>query len=79
MKRELEITLSVLVALTLTTILLCRSTISSELKNVILFIISFLKIILVSFYFMELKKAHLFWKLSLSTLIIIIFVVATIV
>jgi len=38
-----------------------------SLKNVIFIILllAFIKFILVTFYFMELKKAHSFWKVSI--------------
>ena len=42
----------------------------------IIFLFSALKFLLVSFYFMELKNAHLFWKASLVAFLLLFFVIA---
>lgn len=39
---------------------------------IIILVIADIKIFLVAFQFMELKKAHLFWRISLSLLIVIV-------
>ena len=53
----------ILIALIILTII----TAYFSLKNVIFIILllAFIKFILVTFYFMELKKAHSFWKVSI--------------
>ncbi|MCA0429752.1 MAG: cytochrome C oxidase subunit IV family protein [Bacteroidetes bacterium] len=69
MKNELKIVLGTLVFLTLITVIIYNSNIAFSLKNNIIFLVSFVKIILIAFFFMDLKNAHLFWKLSLIGLI----------
>lgn len=41
----------------------------------IIFLLSAVKFLLVSFYFMELQKAHLFWKASLVGFLLLFFVI----
>ncbi len=55
----------VLVALTIITALITKI----ELKNtaIVILFLAFIKIISVVFYFMELKKAHSFWKFLFVT------------
>ncbi len=65
MKNKYTITYLVLLVLTSTTAVF--SNIFSGLKaiSILILILSALKFLLVAFNFMELKKAHLFWKVLL--------------
>lgn len=69
-KKELIIVLSVLIILTITIVLLTNI----NANNILILSISIIKIILVALYFMELKIAHLFWKMSIIVTIIAIIV-----
>lgn len=73
--RGLNSILVFLVLLTLTSVFLYLSNVITHSEGLIMFI-SFIKIMMVAMYFMELKKAHLFWRLSLLFLIGIIIVSA---
>lgn len=68
MKNDLKIVLGLLIALTIITIIIFNNDIVPALKNRMIILLSYIKILLVAFYFMELKKAHLFWKMSLTCL-----------
>jgi len=62
-KREFIIIWIVLVLLTVVSAIISISVI--ELKTEIILGLAILKFIGVTFYFMNLKKAHVFWKLSI--------------
>lgn len=68
MKNDLKIVLGLLVVLTVITVFIFNSDIAPVVKNRMVILLSYIKILLVAFYFMELKKAHLFWKMSLTGL-----------
>jgi len=50
---------------------------SDKYKNgaIVILVLSALKFIGVSFYFMEIKKAHIIWKASVVTFVLILFVI----
>jgi len=50
---------------------------SDKYKNgaIVILVLSALKFIGVSFYFMEIKKAHIIWKASVVTFVLIFFVI----
>ncbi len=63
MKKTLHITLLVLIVLTLISAIVSNKELSYTVGGII--ILAVLKFIGVSFYFMELKKANIFWKASI--------------
>lgn len=77
MRKELNIVLGFLLLLTLITIIIYNSGITTIFKNGAIFILSYLKILLIAFYFMDLKNAHIFWKVSFIGLIGIIILAIT--
>jgi len=79
MKKKDIITLGILAVLTITTALL--ATTFNNLKDVAFMILglSIIKFILVAFQFMELKKAHIFWKILLIGYLSIFFLIMMIV
>lgn len=74
MKKSLTTSLILLVILTVTTVVIFNSSVNLALKNGLIIFLSYLKITLVAYYFMELKMAHLFWKASFAFLMGIIVV-----
>jgi uncharacterized membrane protein len=78
MRKELNIVLGFLLLLTLSTFIIYNCELTTKLKNGMIFILSYLKMVLIAFYFMDLKNAHLFWKLSFIGLIGFIFLVINI-
>lgn len=73
--------LKVLIALIFLTALsafVSSNIIETNYVTVIIIILSILKFIGVSFYFMELKKAHVFWKSSIL-FFVMIFAIITII
>lgn len=64
MKKSLVITFVVLLFLTLTTALLSAQRIASQGLVFAILAISAIKFMLVTYQFMDLKKAHSFWKTS---------------
>ncbi len=72
MKNQLVITYFSLIILTITTALLSNFySISPFILGLVMAIFA-IKFLLVSFQFMELKKANLFWKVSLSIVFLLI-------
>ena len=77
MKKELIITFGLLLLLTLTTFVVLNFAANNFIKRSSIIILFSAKFLLVVFQFMELKKAHVFWKtavvliLALVNLIII--------
>lgn len=69
MKKTLFITYGLLIVLTASTALISKTLSVSGLAIVLIMGLSVLKFLLVSFEFMELKKAHYFWKLSLISVL----------
>lgn len=63
--------LIILIVLTAVSALISGNLINSTYAVVIIVVLSILKFIGVSFYFMELKKAHVFWKASILLFVMI--------
>lgn len=79
MKKNLFLTvLIVLIILTAISALVSVNVIDATYAAVFIIIFSILKFIGVTFYFMELKKAHVFWKASILAFLTI-FAIITIV
>ena len=72
MKNQLVITYFSLIILTITTALVSNFYSISPFILGLVMAISAIKFLLVSFQFMELKKANLFWKVSLSIVLLLI-------
>lgn len=68
MRKDLTIPLIALIILTIITIAVFNGSLTVLIKNGLIIGLSYIKILLVAYYFMELKKAHLFWKMSLTGL-----------
>jgi divalent metal cation (Fe/Co/Zn/Cd) transporter len=69
MKKTLFITYGVLILLTASTALISNTMSVSGLAIILIMGLSVLKFLLVSFEFMELKKANSFWKVSLISVL----------
>jgi hypothetical protein len=69
MKKTLFITYGLLIVLTASTALISNTMSVSGLAIVLIMGLSVLKFLLVSFEFMELKKANSFWKVSLISVL----------
>ena len=66
MKKDLFLTVwLVLIILTITTALVSNSALSTIQAAMLILGLSVIKFLGVSFYFMELRKAHIFWKASI--------------
>ncbi len=72
MKTELSKTFMLLLFLTLATIIIFNLPIVHSLKVIIILALFSLKFLLVAFQFMELKKAHVFWKASVISILVLI-------
>ena len=72
MKKTLIFNYGLLILLTLSTALISNIVTISNLAVSLIMGLSSLKFILVSFQFMELKKANLFWKVSLISVLFLI-------
>lgn len=73
MKKPFVYTYIALIVLTLTTALFSSSTTEiSKFSVATIMIISALKFFLIAFWFMELKKANTFWKVTLSLVLSLI-------
>ncbi len=71
MKNKNIITLGVLIILTVVTGLVSENHQSYQTANMFIMLLSGLKFLLVAFQFMELKKANIFWKMTLIVFIIL--------
>ncbi|MFV5703485.1 cytochrome C oxidase subunit IV family protein [Flavobacterium sp. XS2P12] len=69
MKKTLFITYGLLIVLTASTALISNTMSVSGLAIILIMGLSVLKFLLVSFEFMELKKANAFWKVSLISVL----------
>ncbi|CAM3872804.1 cytochrome C oxidase subunit IV family protein [Flavobacterium sinopsychrotolerans] len=69
MKKTLFITYGLLIVLTASTALISNTMSVSGFAIVLIMGLSVLKFLLVSFEFMELKKANSFWKVSLISVL----------
>lgn len=72
MKKTLLINYGLLILLTVSTALISNFVTISSLAICLIMGLSALKFILVSFQFMEMKKANLFWKMSLISVLLLI-------
>lgn len=66
----------VLIILTITIALVSNSTLSTIQATILILGLSVVKFLGVSFYFMELRKAHLFWKISILFFVTIFFIIS---
>jgi len=64
-----------LILLTISTTLITNSVLSISISALLILGLSSLKFIGVSFYFMELRKAHTLWKVSLIIYVLIFMVI----
>ena len=65
----------VLIILTISTALVSNSTLSIANAAIIILGLSIIKFLGVSFYFMELKKAHVFWKAAIFAYVFLFFII----
>jgi hypothetical protein len=66
MKKNLLLTVwIVLILLTISTALVSNLTIATTVATTIILVLSAIKFLGVSFYFMEMRSAHIFWKYSI--------------
>lgn len=72
MKKKLTYTFGLLLLLTFATFLIVNLPLDSFIKKCLILALFSVKFILVAFQFMELKKAHSFWKISTIAILIII-------
>lgn len=66
--KKLLITLSILILLTIITALFSSSNVSYT--TIVILILAVLKFVGVAFYFMEMRKAHVFWKVSIAVFLV---------
>lgn len=64
-RRNLTIIWILLLILTITVVFFSTSLVNESYSTEVIIFISALKFIAISFYFMEMKKAHIFWKTSI--------------
>lgn len=72
MKKTLNLTFGLLILLTITTALISNSSKLAGVATGFIILIFAIKFSLVAFQFMELKKAHTFWKISLLFVLVLI-------
>ena len=72
MKTELSKTFVLLLILTFATIIIFNLPLVHSLKVILILVLFSLKFLSVAFQFMELKKAHVFWKASVISILILI-------
>lgn len=77
MKKELLLVYIILVVLTLVSAVCSSATFFSNCFVVPLMSLTATKFLVVAFYFMELKKAHLFWKTALVLTLFLVLAVIT--
>ncbi|TRX38927.1 hypothetical protein FNW52_02455 [Flavobacterium sp. ZT3R18] len=65
MKKSLILIYAFLLVMTITTALIANSSLVSTVMVALILVLSSIKFFMVAFQFMELKKAHSFWKISL--------------
>jgi len=76
MKKDLFLTVwLVLIILTITTALVSNSALSTIQAAMLILGLSVIKFLGVSFYFMELRKAHVFWKVSVLFYVLLFFII----
>jgi hypothetical protein len=74
MKKELIITWVLLMFLTFASILVSNYYMNGDYLIQIIMLLAVLKFIGVIFNFMELKKAHVFWKIAILSFIVLFFI-----
>jgi hypothetical protein len=72
MKKELSKTFMLLLILTFATIIIFNLPLVHSLKVILILVLFSLKFLSVTFQFMELKKAHVFWKASIISILVLI-------
>lgn len=72
MKASLSKIFGILVVLSFATIIVFNLTLNQSIKTFLILFLFAVKFLLVAFYFMELKKANSFWKVSLITFLALI-------
>lgn len=78
MKNSLYLSYAFLVLLTITTALVACSFSVSAITGILIMILAAVKFVIVAFQFMELKKAHGFWKTGLIiTLLLLVIVIVS--
>lgn len=75
MKKFIVVTYSLLLFFTITTAIVAQSKLLTAYALYLIMGIAFVKFMLVAFEFMELKKAHSFWKTSVLLLLSLIVIV----
>ena len=75
MKKFIVVTYSLLLFFTITTAIIAQSTLLKGYALYLIMGIALVKFMLVTFEFMELKKAHSFWKTSVLLLVSLIVIV----
>lgn len=76
MKKSLILIYGLLLIATLATSFIAYSSAIREVVVALIMVLATVKFLLVAFHFMELKKAHSFWKISLAlTLGLIVFLI----
>lgn len=76
MKKQLIHTYGIILVLTITTAVLSKFSLHKTVAVSIL-VVSGIKFLLVAFYFMELKKANVFWKATLSIFLVFLIGIIT--
>ncbi len=66
----------VLILLTITTALISNTALSIKSAALLILGIAVVKFYGVSFYFMEVRKAHLFWKITLLFCVLLFFIIS---
>ena len=75
MKKTHIITLLVLILLTILTAMFSINFRTLKNVSIIILMLSIVKFLLVAFQFMELKKAHVFWKITLVLFLLLFSVI----
>lgn len=65
MKKALILVFVLLLILTISTACVSRMSVFSEVSGALIMVLAVFKFMLVAFQFMDLKKAHSFWKICL--------------
>lgn len=79
MKKSLLVIFILLTLITTTTYCISGIFVSFKINACILLVLAAIKFLLVAFQFMELKKAHVFWKISLLlTLVLFVLLIVSI-
>ncbi|MBW4359875.1 cytochrome C oxidase subunit IV family protein [Flavobacterium taihuense] len=74
MKKPLNLTFVLLILFTFTTAYIADAFAVSTFVGPLIMVLAAFKFLLVAFQFMELKKAHLFWKTSIILTLVLLLV-----